>query len=372
MNQMLLMAHSYVPHSSVAPAPVAPAPALSSVPTLRDRWSVALTGTVGGFAWSPSGRQLAVVTLDGKGVILDGRHGQPVASFVLPPGLSGGPACLAWSPTGERVAVGDGEGHVQLLCVATGQCLSRYPLTEAPITHLAWAPGGGWLAAASGETAVLYNPASDPTTSARTRVVPLAGPVHSLFWLPGTSRLVAAGDFGLHLLALGESVSVRWLKHPPGTLLGAAPSPDGRLVAAGLGEGGVRLWNVETGEVRTLAGPAGPTRRIAWGASGTLLAAADDGTTITIWSLFDHQVLADKPRRLRGYRGQVHGLEFLGAQLFSAGDDGVLRCWRQHPGGWRCTRSEHVGWPVQHLALAPATRSVAAVGTEGRVWSWQR
>lgn len=367
MNQMLLMAHSYVSCPSVVSAPASP-----PAPTLRDRWSLALTGAVGAFAWSPSGRQLAVVTLDGKVVVLDGRHGQLLASLAIPPGPPGGPACLAWSPTGERLAVGDGEGHVQLLCLATGQCLSRHPLTETPITHLAWAPGGGWLAAATGETAILYNPASDPAVSSRTRVVPLAGPVQSLFWLPGTSRLVAAGDFGLHLLAIGESVSVRWLKHPPGTLVGAAPSPDGHLVAAGLGEGGVRVWRMETGEVRTLAAPAGPTRRIAWGANAALLAAVDEGPTIRVWSLFEHHILADKPRQLRGYCGRVHGLEFIGGQLFSAGDDGVLRCWRQHPGGWRCTRSEHVGWPVQNLALAPATRSVAAVGTEGRVWSWQR
>lgn len=362
MNQMLLMAHSYVPSPLGASAPAAP-----PVSTLRDRWCLALPGAVGALAWSPSGRQLAVVTLDGQVIVLDGRHGQPLASLAIPLG----PGCLAWSPTGDRLAVGDGEGHVQLLCLSTGQCLSRHPLTETSITHLAWASGGGWLAAATGETAILYKPASDPAASSRTHIVPLAGPVQSLFWLPGTSHLVAAGDFGLHVLAIGESVSVRWLKHPPGTLLAAAPSPDGHLVAAGLGEGGVRLWRVETGEVRTLEGPEGPARRIAWGATGALLAAAGEGPTITVWSLFDHHIVADKSRQLSGYRGQAHGIEFIGAQLFSAGDDGLLRCWRQHPCGWRCTRSEHVGWPVQNLALAPATRSVTAVGTEGRVWSWQ-
>ncbi|HEX2568070.1 MAG TPA: hypothetical protein VH877_00840 [Polyangia bacterium] len=350
----------------------AAAPASSPAPVLRDRWSLALAGAIGAVAWSPSGRQLAVVTLDGKAIILDGRHGQPLASWAVPTGPSGVPGCLAWSPTGDRLAVADGEGHVQLFCLTTGQCLSRQSLTETPITHLAWAPGGAWLAAATGETAILYQPTSTPEASPRPHVVPLAGPVQSLFWLPGSARLAAAGDFGLHLLAIGESVSVRWLKHPAGQLLGATPSPDGRLVAAGLAEGGVRLWDVETGAAHTLEGPGGPARRVAWGAAGTLLAAADDGPAIAVWALFDHRVVADKPRRLHGYRGQVHGLEFIGAQLFSAGDDGLLRCWRQHPGGWRCTRSEHVGWPVQNLVLTTATRSVTAVGSEGRVWSWQR
>jgi WD40 repeat protein len=377
MNQMYSMAHRYLPRSPVDPVP-AQAPSLP----LRDRWSLTLPGPIGRFAWSPSGRQLVVATLDGHVAILDGRRGQPLAELRAPAGPCDGPGGLAWSPCGERLAVGDGEGYMQALSPATGQPLWRHRLADAPITHLAWSPCGNFLAAATDEAVILYEPTSDPAGPVRTRVARLAGPVRCLFWLPGTSRLVAAGDLGLHVIIPRPrpgpgpepeaSVSVQWLKHPPGTLLGAAPSPDGRLVAAGLSEGGMRLWHMETGEVRTLAGPAGSARRIAWGAAGTLLAATDDSPAIAVWTLFEGRVLEDVPWRLRGHRGQVHGIGFLGAQLCSAGDDGVLRCWRQQPNAWRCTRSEHVGWPVQDLALTPATRSVAAVGADGRVWGWQR
>lgn len=103
-------------------------------------------------------------------------------------------------------------------------------------------------------------------------------------------------------------------------------TPDSQIVIAGSNDGNIKLWNVETGElVYNFLDSENPITALAMNPDGEILASAGyDG--IRLWNLTTHKLVA----KLSGHSDWVKSLAFSpdGKLLASGGFDTVINIWQ--------------------------------------------
>ncbi len=141
-------------------------------------------------------------------------------------------------------------------------------------------------------------------------------------------------------------------------------SPDGRVLAVGDREGGVRLWDPHTGtRLRRLTGPVGWVRAVVFSPDGSTLATAGGGDKVVrCWDPHTGTLR----RQLTGHTGWVRSVAFSpDSRTIATGDtDGSLHIWDAHTGGKRFTLGDPVG-SVLALAFSPDGSTLAAGGYRG-------
>ena len=217
------------------------------------------------FALSPDGTEFAVATADSRVGVFSARTLRREMSFSI--GSRGKPVtALSWSPTGKALAVGAHDGIVQVWDLSASPRRERSLVGFAPlpgqveaIQSLAFSPDGQTLAAAdkSEGSAVGHNISSPVATLA--------------IWDVGTgSMVITPAELGAGAGLTASDV--------------VAFSPDGKLLAASLLTGGVRVFDPRDGRiVRTLADPGNETVSLAFAPTGDLLAGGTLGGTVELW-----------------------------------------------------------------------------------------
>ncbi len=105
-----------------------------------------------------------------------------------------------------------------------------------------------------------------------------------------TSLLAACTPAPAAPTALNVPVVV-W-KDNAGAITALAVQPGGRLVAAGNDRGGVRLWDVASGQIRaTLSAQAGSVNHIEFTADGKRFATCGDDSSVNIWDVTSNALL---------------------------------------------------------------------------------
>ncbi|MGZ4184114.1 MAG: nSTAND1 domain-containing NTPase [Solirubrobacteraceae bacterium] len=217
------------------------------------------------FALSPDGTEFAVAMSGSRVGIFSATTLRREMSFET--GSRGRPVtALAWSPTGETLAVGAHDGIVQIWDLSGSPRLQRSLVGFAPlpgqieaIQSLAFSPDGQSLAASdkSEGSAVGHNISSPVATLA--------------IWDVGTgSMVITPAELGAGAGLTASDV--------------LAFSPDGKLLAASLLTGGVRVFDPSSGRVvRTLADPGNETVSLAFAPTGNVLAGGTLGGTVELW-----------------------------------------------------------------------------------------
>ncbi|MBI3464652.1 MAG: serine/threonine protein kinase [Planctomycetes bacterium] len=293
------------------------------------------TPQVAGVQFSPDGKELEVVSVDGTGKVwnLDTLRGPRATS-----GLGGFPPKIAYSPDGSRLAAyvslafrgraaawarpqaGVHEHRPDRLAAYLSLALMGDRMDDSRLSE-------GFAAAKSDDTKMW--------SSGKLADAVLQGhlQISAVAFSPDRQRLASADTSGK--IKVWDSpkynCTVEWQGHA-GEVYEVSFSPDGRRLASGGNDLSVRIWDALTGrrmlEFEGSDGHSGAVYGVAFHPDGEQVVSAGGDLAVRMWNVGRVTDAAI----LNGHAGPVKGIAFHpdGALLASAGDDGVIKLWRPH------------------------------------------
>jgi WD40 repeat protein len=271
-------------------------------------------------AWSGDGRNLVVAGGEGGVLLLSATAGElprPIGRH------EGGVLAVAWQSAG-RLFASSGQDGIVLLWDA--RALEATPIHRGKewSEQLAFADNGRLLAVGTGRTLQLF----DQQGAVRHRFTDHAGAIAALAWRPKSAQIAATGNGGMRLHRLEphpESSDYPWR----GACLTASWNADGRVLAAGMQDGSVHLWNVASGTESELPGLRAKVFATGWSANGRFLAAAA-GNALVVWDFSGKGTDGTRAIELQAHSERITALAFRpsGSWLVSAARDRRLLLWR--------------------------------------------
>lgn len=229
---------------------------------------------------SPDGSLLAAVDRDGQAQIINLTYQSQVASF----GLNAMPAIsVALLPQGDKIVAGGANGQIAVYDIATSNQLTVFgESSQAWSNFLALAPDGKTLAGSQpGPAVVAWNLESGQ------ELFRLAAPEYpqTLAWVDGGQKL--AGLFLGGEVRAWDASGQLLHSFQAGQVERAAFSADGLLLATAGVQGGVKLWDLQTGALSSLSliGPDELITALAFSPDSQRLAAAVWDSPIVVWDL---------------------------------------------------------------------------------------
>lgn len=292
----------------------------AAVGRLRPRERVELGDYPVDAAWSADGKQLVVAGGEGNVLLLS------MASLQEPKVLGrhdGGVLAVSWQPAGRLFASSGQDGGVLLWDARSleSRAIHRGKEWNEP---LAFADNGRLLAVSSGRALQVF----DQQGQVAHRFADHAAAIAALAWRPKGAEIAVAGNGGVRIHRLGTQPQSR--DYPlRGACLTASWNADGRLLAAGMQDGSVHLWNVASDDESELPGPGGKVVATGWSANGKFLAAAA-GNALVVWDFSARDEKRSRPTELQAHSERITALAFRpsGSWLASAARDRRLLLWR--------------------------------------------
>ncbi|MBW4472485.1 MAG: caspase family protein [Stenomitos rutilans HA7619-LM2] len=215
-------------------------------------------GAIHHIAFSPNQRYLATAGNDGT-VMLWSLETQRVEKVFSWHGDSNQPAVqpatltpatpiagIAFSPNGTQLAaIAQNSTDVKVWDVASSKRVLTLSGFKVPVSRLAFAPRGGWLAASAGSEVRVWD-----ANSGRSRAtLHHAAPVTALSFNPNNQTLLTASGTLAQLWQVSNWQRRVLLRHAA-SVSSATFSPDGQLIATASDDGNARLWLSHTGQLR--------------------------------------------------------------------------------------------------------------------------
>jgi WD40 repeat protein len=253
-------------------------------------------------------------------------------------------ASVAFSPDGRWLASGSWVGELRVWDLRASESMTL-PSQNNAVPHVRWSPDGRWLGSLHPpNTLILWDleqgqPRARWTSSFATH----DKPVTSFAFHPDGGRVAVCDSHGfIEFLSLeslrvinndmGQSDAVRTL----------AFRHDGVLASCG-DDRRVHLWNVDTGEsTGVLKGHRGSVLSAAFSPDGSILATGSNDSTIILWDVASRQPFTTP---LTEHRDWVTGLAFSsdGRRVASCGRDGLVYLWDVRLADWIALAQQKAG-----------------------------
>jgi WD40 repeat protein len=331
-------------------------------------------------AFAPDGKTLAAVR-DGLAVKLWDVAARKELATYGENGQTDIVRSLAFAPDGKTLAVGTGDpsnpskpGMVLLRDLKTGEVRRRRGHT-GPVLSVVFAPDGKTLASGSGDgTVKLWDVAGDQEWTTL-RKEAQRGRIFALAFAPD-GRTLATGSEGpssgnpgwVHLWDMTAGKVVAALGGHDREVTSVAIAPGGKLLASGSEDGTVRLWDVNSREVRAVLEMPNrpPIHSVAFSPAGETLAAGggvpEKPGEVFLWDVAARKLIA----QLRGHKYPVLSVAFSPGRrvLATAGGSysmlnvGEIRLWDPDKGNELTPLRDP--WWVRSIAFAPDGKTLAA------------
>ncbi len=274
-------------------------------------------------AWSPDGRALYSVKLDGK--------------------------ISTWTPDGDPVR------EIPFLTPEGGADTAR---------RIVPSPDGAYVAAVGQEGAVIWWDAASGAVLGRVRAS--AGRALALAWTPDGSALLAGGDGGrVSMWSRADAEPLgSWALHE-GAVEVIRVSPDGTRAVSGGDDGAVVLLDLTTrGIAARLVGHTAAVTDAAFDATGTRLATTSKDHTARTWTVGP----SPTPVAVATSAAAVNFVAWTWDSLLTAGEDGAIEWW--DAAGRRTARYVGHTNAIAAMALSPDGRQLATAGLDQYVRTW--
>jgi WD40 repeat protein len=279
------------------------------------------TGQVVDAEFSADGQKIATASLDGTLRFWSSVVGQTV---------HGAGADVAFSPDGQQFAAAS-DYLVVLWDAKSGRQRNTLLPAGNGAVHFRYLDDGRIVAATDDGTVQIWDANAKQPVSPLVHLDIAQGTV--LFAFSGDGRVVATGDthsgtVQLWDVATGRARGRAMEDKDIGAVGCLEFSPDGNRLA--VGGFGVRLWNTGTtqpeGPVLLSGQAVGLAVSVAFSRDGKVLAAGMGDSSVELWDPQSRKTLPPSP--LRGHTSQILSMAFgPGPQLATVADDGTLRLW---------------------------------------------
>jgi WD40 repeat protein len=152
-------------------------------------------------------------------------------------------------------------------------------------------------------------------------------------------------------------------------VLSVAISSDGQIIASGLADGSITLWNKKTGkELRTFSGHSGSIHSLAISADGKTLASGSRDNTIKIWNIQTGQLL----HTLTEGSGIIVSVAISpnGQMISSASiENRTIKIWDLRSGKLLHSLNGH-SYPIWSIAFSPDSQNLISSSVDRTIKIW--